>query len=834
MQSSRDPDFFVAEWRISPVLGRLERGDTAVSVEPRSMQVLACLARHAPNMVSKQRLVHEVWGDAFVSEEVLSHAVWELRKAFGDEARNPRYIQTISRRGYRLLAPVTFGVAAEPLVPGSRIAHYEILELLGAGAMGEVYKARDQRLGRVVALKFLPAELTRDPSARRRFLHEAQAAALLDHPNVATIYEVGESEGGRVYLALAFYEGETLQRKLERGPLPVPEAVGIARQIARGLSAAHQRQIVHRDVKPANIVVLPDGTVKLLDFGLAKMIGATSLTRLGASPGTPAYKSPEQTRGEKVDRRSDLWALGVVLYEMLTGRQPFRGEYEQAVIYSILNETPKPLGPELPPELSEVIDRALKKDPAGRYATAEELKEDLEVIPLGEVSASRKRPRRRATSKWKGLAAGLAALVVLGILLGAWYRREHRTDFSPGVARRIVHEHRTKFSPEVARWIVQGDRVEGQGDTKRILSSAEQSYRLALQHDPFNPVIKAYLAALLCRMEAQFPATGRRQEIRQLTDQAVQDAPGHPMPWVARTRLLLLENKAFEAEQAARQAIKQDPRFDRGYIVLVEALIAQGRLEEGFRQILHASEVDRESMRQNEPLQLPDFKFLEANRRRNEAAVELRKMLDYHPDHPTAAYKLALIYLESGRYFDALPLFRKAFDESHDPRLINSLGLIYLKLDRMPEAIESFKQVYELEADPTTARNLAECYEKTGQKEEARRWYETALRGFDKELARGGRRDDYLLYLRSFCAAKLNRYDEALANIQEAMALMPEQRVYAVRAAQIYAMAGQRKEAYARIRQAVQKGYSLWELRDDPILHGFQDDVQLRAILAAH
>jgi DNA-binding winged helix-turn-helix (wHTH) protein/tetratricopeptide (TPR) repeat protein len=829
MQNSREPDFFVAEWRICPVLGRLERGDAAISVEPRSMQVLGCLARHAPNMVSKQRLIHEVWGDAFVTEEVLSHAVWELRKAFGDEARNPRYIQTISRRGYRLLAPVTFGVPPEPLVRGSRIAHYEILELLGAGAMGEVYKARDQRLGRIVALKFLPAELARDPSARRRFLHEAQAVAQLDHPNVATIYEVGESEGGRAYLALAFYEGETLQRKLERGPLPLAEAVGIARQIAQGLGAAHQRQIVHRDVKPANIAVLPDGTVKLLDFGLAKMIGATSLTRLGASPGTPAYKSPEQTRGEKVDRRSDLWALGVVLYEMLAGRQPFRGEYEQAVIYSILNETQKPLGPELPPELSEVIDRALKRDPAERYGSAEELKEDLEVIPLGEVSASRKRPRRRATPKWKGLAAGLAALVVLGILLGTW-------DFSPEVARRIVRVHRTDFSPEVARWIVQGDRVEGQDDTKRILSSAEQSYRLALQRDPFNPVVKAYLAALLCRMEAQFPAAGRRQEIRQLTDQAVQDAPGHPMPWVARTRLLLLENKALEAEQAARQAIKQDPRFDRGYIVLVEALIAQGRLEEGFRQILRAGEVDRGYRRQNRlpQSQLPDFKFQEANRRRNEATVELRKILDYHPDHPTAAYKLALIYLESGRYFDALPLFRKAFDKSHDPRLINSLGLIYLKLDRMPEAIESFKQVYELEADPTTARNLAECYEKTGQKEEARRWYETALRGFDKELARGGRRDDYLLYLRSFCAAKLNRYDEALANIQEAMALMPGQRVYNVRAAQIYTLAGQRKEAYARIRQAVQKGYSLWELRNDPILHGFQDDVQLRAILIAH
>ena len=362
-----------------PSFGQLERGDVAVSVEARSLQVLACLAQHAPNVVSKQRLIREVWGEAFVSEEVLSHAIWELRKAFGDEARKPLFIQTFAKKGYRLLAKVSYRAAPEPLAAGRRIGSYEILEPVGGGAMGEVYKARDLRLGRVVALKFLPADLTRDPSARRRFLREAQAVAQLDHPNVATIYETGETEGGRTFLALAFYEGETLQQKLEQGPLPLHEALGIARQIARGLAAAHHRQIVHRDIKPANVMVLPDGTVKLLDFGLAKLAGATTLTRLGSSPGTPAYKSPEQTRGEKVDTRSDLWALGVVLYEVVTGRLPFSGEYEQAVIYSILNEPPRPLEGEgaFPSQLSEVIERTLAKDPAERYQTAEELENDL-------------------------------------------------------------------------------------------------------------------------------------------------------------------------------------------------------------------------------------------------------------------------------------------------------------------------------------------------------------------------------------------------------------------------------------------------------------------------
>jgi tetratricopeptide (TPR) repeat protein/DNA-binding winged helix-turn-helix (wHTH) protein len=813
MQSSREPDFFVADWRICPALGRLERGDAVHTVEPRSMQVLTCLARHAPNVVSKQRLIQEVWGDGFVTEEVLSHAVWELRKAFGDEARNPRYIQTISRRGYRLLAPVTFGVAAEPLAPGCRIAQYEILELLGGGAMGEVYKARDQRLGRIVALKFLPAELARDPSARRRFLHEAQAVAQLDHPNVATIYEVGESEGGRAYLALAFYEGETLQRKLEGGPLPLAEAVGIARQIARGLSAAHQRQIVHRDVKPANIVILPDGTIKLLDFGLAKMVGATSLTRLGASPGTPAYKSPEQTRGEKVDPRSDLWALGVVLYEMVTGRVPFGGEYEQAVIYAILNQPPRPLDGEVPAELVAVIDRALSKDAAERYQTAEEMEAYLAGVPLEAGEIVRRKPvraRRRRSGSWEWLSGCLVALVVFGVALGVWCWKKQRWD----------------FSPEVTRLMEQGDRQEWRGDTKRILGNAESTYRKALLLNPENPLIKAQLAALLCRLESQFPEPSRRQEIRRLVEEAVTQAPDEPMPWVAQARLLLLENKPKEAELAARKALGLGPDFDRGYTMLGEALMAQGRQDEGLKELQRGVEVGQGYLRARLA-----FAFrLKSASRFDEAAVEYRKVLAYDPDHPTAKHNLAAMYLERGAYLDALRLFREVYEQSGDPRSANSLGLVYIYLDRIPEAIKILGEAYRLEPDPTTARNLAECYEKIGRKEEARRWYETALSGFDRNLAMGGSRA-YLLYSRSFCAAKLGRYDEALRNIQEAMAAMPNQSSFLFRLAQIHAMAGHREEVYTYLRRAVEEGYPREDLRNDFVFQAYRDDPRFRAIL---
>ena len=820
MQGSWEPDFFVADWRVRPALGQLERGDLKTDVEARSMQVLVCLARHASNVVSKQRLIREVWGESFVSDEVLSHAIWELRKAFGDDARNPRYIQTIAKKGYRLLAEVSRRAAPERLAVGSRVGHYEILEQLGGGAMGEVYKALDQRLGRVVALKFLPADLARDSSARRRFLHEAKAVAALDHSNVATLYEVAESEGGRMFLALAFCEGETLQQKLERGPLPLPEAVSIARQIAQGLAAAHRLHIVHRDIKPANVVILPDGKVKLLDFGLAKMTGATSLTRLGSSPGTPAYKSPEQTKGEQVDPRSDLWALGVVLYEMVAGRTPFGGEYESAVIYAILNTPPRPLdgGKAFPPELAATIEKALAKNPAKRYATAEDMDKDLACIPLAPGSRdARTLPiqlRRPRLLGCFGIALALTALVVLGVAIGRWWWKAHRWD----------------FSPEVARLVERGDQMEWSGDTQHGFANADQVYRQALTLSHDNPLIEAQLAALLARRNAQFPALGGMQEIRSLTADAVKRAPDHPMPWVAQAKLLLLENKPHEAEQAARKAIDQDRDFDRGYTQLGEALITEGRLEDGLAALRHAAETRQGYVRARLVLAAK----LQNASRYDEAAAEFRKVLNYDPDHTTAKENLGYIYLATNRSLDAIPLFREVFEATHDFRSANGLGNAYFAQNHIDEAIAAYKKAYELNPDPVVARNLGECYERVGQKDEARRWYELAISIFDRIMSTGGGLRADLLYGRSFCVAKLGRYEEALRNIQEAMGLKPNQSAFLFRAAQIYAMAGRREEAYSWTRKAIQAGYSRESVRSDMAFHNYQNDPRFREILESN
>lgn len=329
-------------------------------------------------------------------------------------------------------SPVTRTIVAAPqsLAPGSFVGgRYEILEELGKGGMGTVYKAQDHRLRRTVALKFLPFEWTADPQAKERFVREAQAAASLDHPNICTVYEIEEADG-RMFISMAFVEGEDLRKHIGRGPIPVEETLRLGLQAAEGLREAHARGIVHRDIKSANIMVTGKGQAKIMDFGLARIRGSALLTREGATIGTVAYMSPEQARGAEVDERTDIWSFGVVLYEMLSGRLPFKGENDQAVIHSILKEPPQPLTdvrPAVPEPLQQVVGRALEKEPARRYRSMDELVDDLRSLAEGlEPEGIRVRRRRAKLRKWRRAAvlAGatvavlIAAVAVISLLSG--------------------------------------------------------------------------------------------------------------------------------------------------------------------------------------------------------------------------------------------------------------------------------------------------------------------------------------------------------------------------------------------------------------------------------
>jgi serine/threonine protein kinase/tetratricopeptide (TPR) repeat protein len=267
---------------------------------------------------------------------------------------------------------------------GQTISHYQIKEKLGEGGMGIVYKARDLKLDRLVALKFLPPHLTRSEEEKQRFIHEAKAASALDHPNICNIHEIDTTEDGQLFISMSYYEGETLNKQFKcEKLLPLTKAIDFAIQITQGLTEAHVSHIIHRDLKPANIMITSKGEVKILDFGLAKKAGQTRITKESTTLGTVAYMSPEQTKGEAVDQRSDIWSLGVILYEMVTGQVPFKADYEQAVMYSILNEEPQPvtaLRTGIPIELELIISKCLEKDPARRYQRAEELIVDLQRL----------------------------------------------------------------------------------------------------------------------------------------------------------------------------------------------------------------------------------------------------------------------------------------------------------------------------------------------------------------------------------------------------------------------------------------------------------------------
>ncbi|CAN5783621.1 hypothetical protein BH23GEM9_BH23GEM9_29030 [soil metagenome] len=340
-------------------------GDAAPSVSgarPGEATEFRRLFLEAADLTTAERTA---WIDAPLADEVA------LR-------REVAALLHVYERGVSVSAGPDPSPGPDPLL-GCTISHYQVIEKLGQGGMGVVYRARDTQLGRVVALKFPAPRLAGDADAKARVIREARAACALDHVNICTIYEIGETDAGQVFIAMAYYAGETLETKLARSRLPLEEVLAYAIAVTDGLVKAHEQGLAHRDIKPANVMVTEDAVVKLLDFGLAEATDER-LTEAGVARATPAYMSPEQARGERVDHRSDIWSLGVVLYEMLTGRRPFNGRDAQAVIRGILNDEPEAVAvrrPEVPALLERIVAKALARGVAERYRDAEELLRDL-------------------------------------------------------------------------------------------------------------------------------------------------------------------------------------------------------------------------------------------------------------------------------------------------------------------------------------------------------------------------------------------------------------------------------------------------------------------------
>lgn len=823
--ASLDPDFKLGDWWVRPRRNELERDGEAVQVEARSMSVLVCLGRHAPRLVEKERLLGEVWSDSpFVGDDVISHAIWELRKALGDSAKDPIYIQTVPRKGYRLVAEILRPQGAPLPVEGVRIDHYDLGEEIGRGAMGVVYEAVDRRLDRAVAIKFLAAELTRDPESCRRFEREARVAASLDHPNLATVYEIGETSAGYRYLVGAYYRGGSLKDRLAEGPVPVDEAVRLVRQLVAGLGAAHQRDIVHRDIKPANLLLDEHGTLKICDFGIAKLLGATDLTRTGAPLGTPAYKSPEQALGREVDHRTDLWAAGVVFFELLTGRRPFDGEYEHAVVQAILSREPRDLGEAsdrpIPESLGRFVARALAKDPADRFQSAEEMASALDRLdddaPVAPSLASR---------RWR-VAAIVSFLAVL--LIVGWFVGRGEDSVSPDSPGPLPRPVQNLLEIGNTQWL-RGNHPENLAE---VLEKFEKAKGLA----PDSAVTHGHLAVF--KAEKYFVQSRSRAEDRDEALEHARDAlelnPESSLARVARARIALMDEELSKGEDLAREAIALAPSCGSGescdlaYLVLGESLWIQGEKEEALAMLERGSEVGGGHIR----CRLKMARIYEKSGESRKAEDAYHQVLELDGVQTTALNDLGGFLIKAGRFDDAASFMRSLYEQTGDAVTWNNFGYILYENRLWDLAEEVYQQAHEgFEAAgrlvPSPLMAIGDIHTEQGLTAEAREYYLKALAVFDAIEDPGVERRGQ----RAVCLAKLGRLEEAEQAIEELLDRAPDVSNLLKYAGRIYALQGDRESLFRMARRWKNAGQNASGFLDDPSFEPYEKDREYLQIL---
>ena len=661
------------------------------------------------------------------------------------------------------------------LTPGTTLGPYRVVSQLGSGGMGIVYTATDPRLDRQVAIKLLPPNLTRDEAAKQRFLQEAKAASALDHANICTIFEINETDDGQLYLVMAHYEGETLKDRIARGPLDLDDAIDIATQVGLGLAEAHGAGIVHRDIKPANLLVTKTGVVKILDFGLAKLAGAEGLTQTGTTVGTVAYMSPEQARGQEVDHRTDIWSLGVVLYEMLAGVLPFQGENLLSIADAIRSSAPEPLTGNAS-SINSVLSRAMRKDVVQRYQSVSDL--------MGDLRTRSSTPATGVTSSAEPETPSIAVLPFADMTA-----EKDQDYFCEGMAEEIINAltklNGLKVASRTSAFQFKGrsQDIRTIGDALNVKTVLEGSVRTAGNRlrvmaqliniaDGYHLWSERYDRTMDDVFEVQDAITQSVVEKLKVKLLGVADAPlvkrptdnleAYNLVLQGRYHLLRATEAALEKSLACfTQALALEPTYAqaqagiatvhvfRGMVSLAaphtvmpeakEAALRALALDEtaadahlALAYVLHYYEWDsagaeREYGRALElnpgdaPARTAYASLLADTGRVDEAVAEAKSAVERDPVSAQTRFVLALVFVAARRFEEAIAVAHAAIElDPSFPSSYQALGWGLVGLGRHDEAVEAFRQqVIVAPGDPMSQAGHGWALGLVGRKQEA-------------------------------------------------------------------------------------------------------------------
>jgi serine/threonine protein kinase/tetratricopeptide (TPR) repeat protein len=671
---------------------------------------------------------------------------------------------------------------------GKTISHYKIIEKLGEGGMGVVYLAEDTKLKRKVAIKFLPRNISSNKEDRKRFEIEAQAAAALNHPSIAHIYAIEEADD-EIFIVMEYINGIELKEKISSGPIQFDEAINIATQIAEGLDVAHKKGIVHRDIKSSNIMITEEGKAKIMDFGLAKIISEPELTKIGSTVGTAAYMSPEQTKGEEVHHRTDIWSFGVVMYEMLTGELPFKGDYEQAIIYSILNEDPRSIGElrdDTPSLLTQIIQKTLQKNPVDRYQTTKDIIDKLNAVNKPEPLIDDKNVTQTIAvlpfanmsndKEQEYFCDGMAEDIINDLThLEGLHVVARTSSFAFKNKNLDIREIGMKLS---AHSIVEGS-VRKAGNRLRItaqLINVSDGYHLWSERydrdfeDVFaiqDEIAKNIVQALEIKLS--------KREKRVLGKIKTQDVQAYDYYLHGRNFFYKGQRKSIEfALEMFSNAISKDPDYALAYAGIADCsswffMYVDGDnkyLEKSLSASQKAIELDSESAEAHSARGLA----ISLSNRFEDAEEEFETSISLNPNLFVTYYFFARICFVQGKLEKAAQLFEQACivnPEDYQSSLL--LGNTYKGLKLIDKSHSAFRRGLEiakrhLELNPDDARAIylsAHGLIELGEKEKGLEWANRAL-ATDPD-------DPVILYNISCAYALLGRVEEAISYLEKAL-----------------------------------------------------------------